>query len=76
MSFSRRRGHGEPAPAAASIQSHKGPGHTAPFPAVRSYVAPEEEHSGDKTAEFNAALKEAGISGIYWFIGPADPRPP
>lgn len=39
--------------------------YTAPFPAVRSYVAHEEEHPGDKTAEFNAALKEAGIVGEH-----------
>jgi sigma54-dependent transcription regulator len=39
--------------------------YTAPFPAVRSYVAPTEEHSGDKTAEFDAALKEAGIVGEH-----------
>jgi transcriptional regulator with GAF, ATPase, and Fis domain len=39
--------------------------YTAPFPAVRSYVAPTEEHSGDKTAEFDAALKEAGVVGEH-----------
>jgi transcriptional regulator with PAS, ATPase and Fis domain len=39
--------------------------YSAPFPTVRSYVAPEEEHAGDKTAEFETALKEAGIVGEH-----------
>ena len=39
--------------------------YTAPFPAVRSYVAPKEENSSDKTAEVDSALKESGIVGEH-----------
>jgi DNA-binding NtrC family response regulator len=39
--------------------------YSAPFPAVRSYVAPEDEHRGDEAPAFDAAVKDAGIVGEH-----------
>jgi transcriptional regulator with PAS, ATPase and Fis domain len=39
--------------------------YSAPFPAVRSYVAPEEEHAEDQAAALAAAVKEIGIVGEH-----------
>jgi sigma54-dependent transcription regulator len=39
--------------------------YSAPFPAVRSYVAPEDEHRGDQAPAFDAAVKDAGIVGEH-----------
>jgi len=39
--------------------------YSAPFPAVRSFVAPEQEHAEDQAAALAAAVKEIGIVGDH-----------
>jgi DNA-binding NtrC family response regulator len=39
--------------------------YSSPFPAVRSYVAPEEEHAEDQASALAAAVKEIGIVGEH-----------
>jgi transcriptional regulator with GAF, ATPase, and Fis domain len=39
--------------------------YSSPFPTVRSYVPPDDEHVTDQTALFDAAVKDAGIVGDH-----------